>query len=244
MTEAEQFISLQASYATAYSMALSTDGETLAGYGSTLNSALNPLLEKAKEVLSGGEYATFASTAIARAEAIASRLETLTPTNYAADSLLMLGQIDATLSALDASSKSAERIIADAIGAGSDRTANGLMAVIAALSGQAVPAFATGGDHMGGLRLVGENGPELEATGPSRIFNASQTRSMLGGNKSDNSDVISELRALRQEVTLLRAEARATAVNSGKLVKQGDLIERDGMIVRTEDDTPLNVVVA
>lgn len=41
--------------------------------------------------------------------------------------------------------------------------------------------FASGGDHPGGLRIVGENGPELEATGPSRIFNANQTRQILSG---------------------------------------------------------------
>jgi hypothetical protein len=41
--------------------------------------------------------------------------------------------------------------------------------------------FASGGDHRGGLRIVGENGPELEATGPSRIFSADQTRRMLSG---------------------------------------------------------------
>jgi hypothetical protein len=41
--------------------------------------------------------------------------------------------------------------------------------------------FAKGGDHRGGLRIVGENGPELEATGPSRIFTADQTKRMLSG---------------------------------------------------------------
>lgn len=41
--------------------------------------------------------------------------------------------------------------------------------------------FANGGDHSGGWRVVGERGPELEATGPSRIFNAQQTRDILGG---------------------------------------------------------------
>jgi hypothetical protein len=35
-----------------------------------------------------------------------------------------------------------------------------------------VPGFATGGRHRGGLRIVGENGPELEATGPSMIYPA------------------------------------------------------------------------
>lgn len=44
--------------------------------------------------------------------------------------------------------------------------------------------FARGGDHMGGLRLVGEEGPELEATGPSRIFSARQTQQLLGGDYS------------------------------------------------------------
>jgi hypothetical protein len=41
--------------------------------------------------------------------------------------------------------------------------------------------FASGGDHRGGFRIVGERGPELEVTGPSRIFNAMQTRDILGG---------------------------------------------------------------
>lgn len=41
--------------------------------------------------------------------------------------------------------------------------------------------FASGGSFDGGFRLVGENGPELEATGPSKIFNASQTKDILKG---------------------------------------------------------------
>lgn len=44
-----------------------------------------------------------------------------------------------------------------------------------------IPGFASGGDHGGGLRIVGENGPELEATGAARIFNADQTRQILKG---------------------------------------------------------------
>lgn len=44
-----------------------------------------------------------------------------------------------------------------------------------------VPRFASGGDFGGGFRMVGENGPEIEATGAARIFNASQTRDILGG---------------------------------------------------------------
>jgi hypothetical protein len=43
----------------------------------------------------------------------------------------------------------------------------------------AIPGFATGGQHIGGLRIVGENGPELEYTGPSTILPADLTRSVL-----------------------------------------------------------------
>lgn len=42
-----------------------------------------------------------------------------------------------------------------------------------------IPGFASGGDFAGGLRIVGENGPELEATGPARIYNANQTQQIL-----------------------------------------------------------------
>lgn len=44
-----------------------------------------------------------------------------------------------------------------------------------------ISGFAAGGYHKGGLRIVGENGPEIEATGPARYFSASKTRDMMGG---------------------------------------------------------------
>ncbi len=52
--------------------------------------------------------------------------------------------------------------------------------------------FASGGDFSGGYRVVGEQGPELEATGPSRIFNAQQTKDMLskGSNTTVNNVTI------------------------------------------------------
>ena len=94
-----------------------------------------------------------------------------------------------------------------------------------------VPAFATGGLHSGGLRIVGEHGPELEATGPSRIYSASQTAGMLGGGAA-----VAELRALRDEVALLRAEAQATAGHTGRTARALDRAMPDGtaMIVRVE----------
>ena len=43
--------------------------------------------------------------------------------------------------------------------------------------------FARGGEHLGGFRLVGEQGPELEATGPSRIFSAEKTKDIFSGGR-------------------------------------------------------------
>lgn len=61
-----------------------------------------------------------------------------------------------------------------------------------------IPGFASGGLFGGGLRIVGEKGPELEVTGPSRIYNASQTAAMLSGGGDSGS--VSELRQLRAEI--------------------------------------------
>jgi len=64
-----------------------------------------------------------------------------------------------------------------------------------------VPEFADGGMHTGGMRIVGERGPELEMTGASRIMSNSDTRDLLGSD-----DMIAELRELRGEVASLRSE--------------------------------------
>jgi tape measure domain-containing protein len=75
--------------------------------------------------------------------------------------------------------------------------------------GYATPAYASGGFHYGGLRLVGERGPELEATGASRIWNASETARMLSqsmrtpsftaGNDNSASELAREVKALREQ---------------------------------------------
>ena len=75
-----------------------------------------------------------------------------------------------------------------------------------------IPGFAAGGDHSGGWRIVGENGPELEATGAARIFNAQQTRNLMGQLSSpseSNAVLVAELRAVRSELQLLRVENSA-----------------------------------
>lgn len=97
-------------------------------------------------------------------------------------------------------------------------------AAMAALAGGKVPAYASGGDHFGGMRLVGENGPELEVTGPSRIYNANQTAAMLNGSGGDRASA-AEIRELRREMesnatymarlTKSVADGIDTLVNSG-----------------------------
>ena len=91
-----------------------------------------------------------------------------------------------------------------------------------------VPGYATGGDFSGGLRLVGESGPELEVTGPSRIYSAAQTRDLLAG-AGGNQALIAEIRALRAEVANLRAAGDATARNTHGMNKRIQGWDNDGM---------------
>lgn len=51
----------------------------------------------------------------------------------------------------------------------------------AAFAAIGIPAFANGGQHVGGFRLVGERGPEIEATGAARYYSAAQTRDLMSG---------------------------------------------------------------
>jgi len=75
-----------------------------------------------------------------------------------------------------------------------------------------VPAFATGGMHSGGLRLVGENGPELEVTGPSRIYSAADTAAMLKGGGEN----AAEMRAMRKELADLKGYLYQITKNTGR----------------------------
>ena len=92
-----------------------------------------------------------------------------------------------------------------------------------------VPMFAAGGLHSGGLRLVGEQGPELEVTGPARYWSAGQTLDMLRNPDRREEVLVAEIRALRAEVEGLRAEARSSAISSDKTARQLDRWDNDGM---------------
>lgn len=88
--------------------------------------------------------------------------------------------------------------------------------------GFSIPGFASGGTFGGGLRIVGESGPELEATGASRVYSAGQTAEMLGGGAS-----------VRQEIAELRSEMKLAmyqiAKNTGKTTEQLQRWDGDGM---------------
>lgn len=58
-----------------------------------------------------------------------------------------------------------------------------------------IPAFARGGLHMGGARLVGERGWEIENTGPSRIHSHAESVAML-----DNRLVVKSVQDLARQV--------------------------------------------
>ncbi|MCH8178215.1 MAG: phage tail length tape measure family protein [Proteobacteria bacterium] len=93
-----------------------------------------------------------------------------------------------------------------------------------------VRGFASGGDFAGGLRLVGERGPELEVTGPARIFDAATTQQILNGG--GNAELLSEMRALRASLDQMRSDQVVGDVtlarNTGQLVTLLNRVIKDG----------------
>lgn len=58
-------------------------------------------------------------------------------------------------------------------------------AIVSGIAGSlGIPGFSAGGNHRGGLRVVGEKGPELEYTGPSTILPADLTRQIFSTRSS------------------------------------------------------------
>lgn len=116
--------------------------------------------------------------------------------------------------------------VRDAVNAVRSAISNLTSAVLSQSNTAAVPAFASGGIHTGGLRLVGERGPELEVTGPARIYSASDTARILGAGAAQ------ELVELRREQRAQTASMAALQLRFTKLLERWD---RDGMpTTRTE----------
>lgn len=90
----------------------------------------------------------------------------------------------------------------------------------------AIPAFASGGAYNGGLALVGEDGAEvINFNKPGTVHTAAETRAMMNGG---GSEVVGELKQLRGEVIMLRAEVRADVVHNAKTAKILDRVASDG----------------
>lgn len=80
-----------------------------------------------------------------------------------------------------------------------DRTLEAARQTVIDLGG--VPAFAKGGNHDGGMLIVGENGPELKVSGPARIHNANKTQEILRNGSAASEE---QLKKLVEEVRELQ----------------------------------------
>lgn len=220
LTTAQTAAELGSRYAADYSMALSTTGSVRAGYVDGMAANLSGLTQALQaEAATSEDWRIQTAKLFAQASNAAGLLEgDASSDSYQDVTLELLDSIDAALADLSGIAQSAEDMIVEAINTGSSGNLEGLRAIVAALKGETIPAFATGGWHTGGMRLVGENGPELEVTGPARYWNASQTAAMFGGG--GGAEVLAEMRALRQENQQLRQEAQAHALAGLDLQEQ------------------------
>jgi hypothetical protein len=79
-------------------------------------------------------------------------------------------------------------------------------------AGYGLPAFRLGGSFNGGVRMVGEDGPEIEATGAAKYWTAQQTSSILGGSGAgDSRAIVQELRILNSRMSNIEAASKQTA---------------------------------
>lgn len=121
--------------------------------------------------------------------------------------------------------------------AAADAAANAAAnAAAAAYYDPSVMGAAMGG-YIDGPTLVGEHGPELFDPRHSQIYTAPATSNIFGGN-----EVAAEIRALRDEVSMMRYETRSTATNTAKIARLQDNWDVRGLTVRTDVDQPLDTV--
>lgn len=223
----------------------------LQGYLDIQNITLQELAKAAPQValltLIKEQDATNATTALDVATASA---ESLTKIDGGVTSMVSaITSLDSTMSsglsdiasATSAAIQSAQDSAASAI-ASANRSAEQAIAIASELIANSktvavTQTLASGGQYNGGMALVGENGPELiNLNSSGRVYNTSQSASMIGG------EVAGEIRALREEVSLLRYEARSTAVNTSKIARLQDNWDVRGLTVKTDVDQPLDTV--
>lgn len=150
LTTAQTARELGNRYAMDYSMALSTTGTTRAGYVDAMASNLQSLTQAIKaEAISSSDYQIQTAKLLAQASNAAGLLEGDAETqDFQGTALDLLDSIDAALKNLEATTKTGEQIIADAVYNGTASTLTGLRAVVAALKGDPIPAFAVGTNYV------------------------------------------------------------------------------------------------
>jgi len=133
------------------------------------------------------------------------------------ETLLTVAQATANLNSAINAQSAAQQAQANA----QEALAKAIADAAAVSVAEAVPAFASGGVHSGGMRLVGENGPELEVTGPSRIYSNRDTANMFR-----DPELAASVDSLRREVSGMRSEQLQIQVEISKNVKRVYDIER------------------
>ena len=89
----------------------------------------------------------------------------------------------------------------------------GRMLAQANAAARGLPFFAHGGDHSGGMAIVGERGPELINTGRARIFSAADSAAAFAGNST------ATVEELRRVIARLETLVRVTAAGAQETVK-------------------------
>jgi len=84
--------------------------------------------------------------------------------------------------------------------------------------------FASGGLFTGGMRLVGERGPELEVTGPARYWSFADTQKMIGGIAGQRDDEVTK-ELLRDMLNELKAIVRQNGYSTQAQLDKLDALE-------------------
>ncbi|WP_333907067.1 phage tail length tape measure family protein [Delftia acidovorans] len=104
--------------------------------------------------------------------------------------------------------------------------------VLAALARNGIQRFEAGGMFAGGLRMVGERGPELEVTGPARYWSSAQTQALLSG-AGGNARLESLVEQLVAENRLMRGQIAALERNTAgmpQMAEQFDTVAESGVL--------------
>lgn len=97
-----------------------------------------------------------------------------------------------------------------------------------------LPAFAEGGYHAGGLRVVGERGWEIEATGPARIWNQQQIASAMRGGDNGSAQVVQALQTVSAQIARLEQRLAAIEDSNDQMATQQDNSTDGGNAQRAE----------